>query len=244
MAWIKSDQSLRQHPKLTRLMVILQIEKPQAIGHMHLLWYWVLDYAKGGDTSKFSSQEIAIGAEWKGDSELFVRALRESRFMDENGYIHDWMDYSGKLEVVKRDNAARQAEFRQRKEREEKEALEKIAKKTPSESAPIDKYHLHARSALHILNEASGRKFREVDENLSVISARLREKDVTIDGVRLMIERQAKMWKETTMSEYLRPQTLFGKEKFDNYYAAKDQPIRTQQNGNPVAARRQPTFQA
>lgn len=27
------------------------------------------------------------------------------------------------------------------------------------------------------------------------------------------------------MSEYLRPQTLFNKTKFDGYYAAKDQPI-------------------
>lgn len=102
-----------------------------------------------------------------------------------------------------------------------------------SEGKP-DHYHKDARAALYILNEASGAHFREVDSNLILISARLREHDVDLAGVRKMIERQCKRWKGTTQAEYLRPETLFGKSKFDSYYAARELPI-NQDNGKPGA---------
>lgn len=88
-----------------------------------------------------------------------------------------------------------------------------------------DLYHPDSRSALYILNESSGRSFRETDQNLTFISSRLKEKGVTIDGVRQMILRQCKRWLRTSDAEYLRPSTLFNATKFDSYYAAKDQPI-------------------
>jgi uncharacterized phage protein (TIGR02220 family) len=83
----------------------------------------------------------------------------------------------------------------------------------------------HARAAIHHLNEKTGKRFREVESSMVVISARLSEPGVTIEGVLKMIDRQVDKWKGTTMEEYLRPETLFGKQKFDGYYAAKDQPI-------------------
>lgn len=91
-------------------------------------------------------------------------------------------------------------------------------------------YHKDSRSALHVLNEESGKHFREVDANLKVISARLQEPDVTLDGVRAMIARQVKRWRGTSQEEYLRPETLFGKSKFDGYYAAKEMPIAVETN--------------
>lgn len=87
------------------------------------------------------------------------------------------------------------------------------------------KYHKDARVALYTLNEASGHSYRETDTNLTAISARLSEPGVDIDGVRLMIDRQCKRWLGTNMAEYLRPTTLFGKEKFDGYYAARNAKI-------------------
>lgn len=101
---------------------------------------------------------------------------------------------------------------------------------TPAPTPSISKsekevYHPDSRTALHLLNELSGKRFREVDYNLSVITARLRETGVDLDGVRQMIERQVKRWKDTKFAEYLQPSTLFGKQKFDAYYAAKDLPV-------------------
>lgn len=93
-------------------------------------------------------------------------------------------------------------------------------------------YSPESRVALHYLNEKSGKHFRECESSLAPINARLKEKGVDIAGVKKMIERQCQQWKGGKLEEYLRPQTLFGKEKFDGYYAAKDQPINYELNLN------------
>lgn len=90
-----------------------------------------------------------------------------------------------------------------------------------------------ACSLLGYLNLLTGKEFREVDSNLSLIKARLKEPGVTSDGITRMIERQCELWKDDPkMSQYLRPETLFGKSKFDSYYAAKDLPITSQPSKN------------
>ena len=94
------------------------------------------------------------------------------------------------------------------------------------------KYHADARSVLYILNEASGKHFRETDSNLGFISARLCESGVDLPGVKTMILRQCARWKGTKEAEYLRPETLFNATKFDGYYAAKDQPIHENNGSN------------
>jgi len=95
-------------------------------------------------------------------------------------------------------------------------------------------YSSTSRSVLTYLREQTGRPFREVDSNLSVIQARLDEPGVDFEGIKKMIDRQILRWKGTNFEEYYRPTTLFGKEKFDGYYAAKDQPINGETHrGNP-----------
>jgi uncharacterized phage protein (TIGR02220 family) len=89
----------------------------------------------------------------------------------------------------------------------------------------------NARICLHWLNDKSGRHFRETGPNLTVIMARLRETGVDLEGVKRMIARQCQRWLDTSQAEYLRPETLFGKTKFDSYYAARDLPVNEQQAG-------------
>lgn len=86
-------------------------------------------------------------------------------------------------------------------------------------------YHKDARSVLFYLREATGRLFHENDANLAIITARLRESDGSFDDFKLMVDRQCQRWKGTDQEEYLRPETLFGKRKFDGYYAARKLPI-------------------
>jgi len=98
-----------------------------------------------------------------------------------------------------------------------------------------DHYHKHTRIVLYYLNEKAARKFRETDQNLEFISARLREPDVTLEGVKVMIDRQCRRWLKTDKAEYLRPPTLFNATKFDGYYAAREQKI--YENNGPVNQR-------
>lgn len=82
-----------------------------------------------------------------------------------------------------------------------------------------------ARIVLHHLNQSACRKYRETASNLSVIQARLDEVGGDLEGVKKMINRQVQRWIGTEQEEYLRPETLFGKQKFGSYYDNRDVPI-------------------
>lgn len=86
-------------------------------------------------------------------------------------------------------------------------------------------YRKETRMALAYLNEKSGRHYREVAANLDLIDARLSENGVTLDGVKQMLDRQRAKWKNTPQWEFFRPSTLFAPDKFDGYYAGRDEPL-------------------
>ena len=96
MAWIESHQTLRHHPKLAALAAALAITKVEATGHLHFLWWWCLDYAQDGNLGKHNDAVIEDAADWRGDSGRFVECLRQSGFLEE-GQLHDWDDYAGRL---------------------------------------------------------------------------------------------------------------------------------------------------
>lgn len=115
MAWIESHQDLEKNGKLLELANLLSINKYQAIGHLHSLWWWSLDNAEDGDISRFSSVTVTQACGWseyiKDEIDLsrinemtnsdkadgFIPALIECGFLDqkEDGlYIHNWRDYT------------------------------------------------------------------------------------------------------------------------------------------------------
>lgn len=115
VAWLESHQSLREHPKCKKFCRLLRVSKPEAVGYLHMLWWWALDYAEDGSLSKYDALDIAIGAEWEGDETQFVDALVTAGFLDRDGdklVIHDWRDYAGKLIERRARNAQRMREAR------------------------------------------------------------------------------------------------------------------------------------
>lgn len=74
-----------------------------------------------------------------------------------------------------------------------------------------------AAALLEFLNQKTGKKFRPVDENLSLIRARLRS-GVTPGDVRAVIAAKARQWNnDPKMRAYLRPATLFAASNFEQY---------------------------
>lgn len=114
MAWIESHQEIAHHPKTKRLAKRLGVSIPTAIGHLHLLWWWALDYAQDGNLTDYSEVEIAEAAGWEGDPSEFVDGLLHCGVNGSFGFlepddraalhIHDWQDYAGRL--VQRRQAA------------------------------------------------------------------------------------------------------------------------------------------
>jgi len=119
MAWIESHQELRQHPKTKRLARNLGVTIPAAIGHLHLLWWWAVDYAPDGDLTKYEDWEIADAICFETDEPSKVRkALVDSGFLDESEdglSIHKWSEYAGRT-IEQRKNAR----DRQKKHRDQK----------------------------------------------------------------------------------------------------------------------------
>jgi hypothetical protein len=115
MAWIESHQGLMHHPKTKRLARLLGVSVPTAIGHLHCLWYWALDYAQDGDLTGYDEIDVAGGALWDGDEREFSEALVKAGFVDlDPPRIHDWMDYAGLLVERRRADAERKRAYRER----------------------------------------------------------------------------------------------------------------------------------
>ena len=117
MAWIKSEQALASHPKVHLLAKELGISVPQVIGHLHLLWWWALDYADDGNLTRYRDF-IPNASQWVGDEEIYVTSLIKLGFIDvkdEQLYIHDWLDYTGALIETREKDAERKRQARARK---------------------------------------------------------------------------------------------------------------------------------
>lgn len=122
--WIESHQSLRKHPKTLRAARALGVSEVHLIGHLHCLWWWALDYAPDGDLSSYDNADIAAAAEWDGDADTFVAALRDAaqiggrpgflELKDDHLCVHDWAEYGGKLVAKREQDAARKRNTRQK----------------------------------------------------------------------------------------------------------------------------------
>lgn len=112
-AWIESHQTLRSHPK-TRRLARRCGGIAKAVGHLHCLWWWCLDYAQDGDLTDFDAEDIAIAAEWDGEPAEFVTMLTDCGFIDNSKgmHVHDWYDYAGKLIDRRERNAERMRQAR------------------------------------------------------------------------------------------------------------------------------------
>ncbi len=116
MAWIESHQALKDHPKTRRLARLLGVSVPAAIGHLHCLWWWALDYAPDGDLAPFDREDVAAAAMWEGLPEEFFSHMATAGFIDygdstgpgyltTHPFIHDWMDYAGRLVEIRKRKA-------------------------------------------------------------------------------------------------------------------------------------------
>lgn len=117
MAWIKSEQALASHPKVHLLAKDLGINVPQAVGHLHLLWWWALDYADDGNLTRYRDF-IPSASQWTGDEELFIESLIKHGWLDKKDselFIHDWLDYTGALIETREKDAERKRRYRQSK---------------------------------------------------------------------------------------------------------------------------------
>lgn len=113
MAYLKSHQSLADHPKTRRAARKLGVNVPTVIGHLHLLWWWAVDYTPDGDLTHVDADDLADAARWEGDPQRLLDALVDcgpgdrAGFLERDGdrlVIHDWLqaDHAGALATARK----------------------------------------------------------------------------------------------------------------------------------------------
>lgn len=109
MVWIESHSTIGAHPKTRKLARLLAISVAQAVGHLHLLWHFAVEYARDGElVPRHDLEDIAAGALWEGAAQDFLTALVESGFVDSTGathVLHDWHHHGGKAVYAYEDRA-------------------------------------------------------------------------------------------------------------------------------------------
>ncbi len=138
--FIASYDTLLDHPKLDRMAFTLKKDPKVVFWHLHALWHWACVYAEDGDLSGFLDEEIAKGACWPiSNAAEFVKALKtyparyKHGFLEENGKLHDWHDFAGKLMERRRADRDRKADTRKRNDAERPQAVRKTSAGSPVE---------------------------------------------------------------------------------------------------------------
>ncbi|GMA55422.1 hypothetical protein GCM10025857_67790 [Alicyclobacillus contaminans] len=113
------------------------MSKPAAIGYLHQLWWWSLDYAQDGDLSRYTVDEIEAGAEWDGEPGKFLESIRKAGFVDEDDQLHDWYDYAGKYIEQREKDAERKREQREKAKQKKKKDVQPMSGGRPEDIQPM-----------------------------------------------------------------------------------------------------------
>ena len=98
--WIQVYSNLTSHRKTGRLADALGLANSfvspnvVAVGILISLWTWAIQNAIDGDLSGCSSRAIAEACRWNKKPEVLVSALVDSGWMDRDGKLHDWDEYT------------------------------------------------------------------------------------------------------------------------------------------------------
>lgn len=114
MAWIEVHQGLRQHPKMYALKERLRLQSvSEAIGACISLWLWAMDSRPDGNLGFVPDAALpdALGLHRRKGADI-RSALVAVGLVDDDGMIHDWQQYAGRLLDIRAANAQRKRDRR------------------------------------------------------------------------------------------------------------------------------------
>lgn len=164
--WIESHIEIGRHPKIRALARQAGISIPTAVGHLHLLWHFAMEFAPDGNLSRFSPQDIEGAIMWDGDVTVMYALLSVTGWLDVDDSdeddiliaVHDWPVYAGRL-----------LEQREKSRERARRHREKTAAESGKESGNGDvTVTSRARNALTVPNRTVPKSKESNDSLLSV----------------------------------------------------------------------------
>ena len=111
MSWLRVDEALADDPAIFRAAEKLGLDDSDLfLGKFIRLSSWVSRYASDGDLRGFDAAEIAKGAAWLGDAQVFLDALHAAGLISEQDdrlELRDWWETQGKHREQQRRDAKR-----------------------------------------------------------------------------------------------------------------------------------------
>ncbi|OBZ08903.1 hypothetical protein A8L34_22380 [Bacillus sp. FJAT-27264] len=126
--WIKSYQATDRDPQTRKFCRLTGLDTPAAVGSLHMIWWWAMDWAPEGDLTKFEPIDLADAAHFEGDAQVFFDALVEAGYVAktlEGHEIMDWNSIGGQVIEGRKKAATKKAN--QRAKAAEKKAAEEAA---------------------------------------------------------------------------------------------------------------------
>lgn len=100
MAWIESHQKLKDDPRLFDVMAGMNWTKAEAIGRLHMFWWWCVDHAETGDLRSFNDTHLALAVELNpSEGAAFKAAMVKAGFIEKEPYfrLHNWWRFTGRF---------------------------------------------------------------------------------------------------------------------------------------------------
>jgi len=237
MSWLKFETTTPDKVEVFELARILGLDPDAVVGKLLRVWAWFDQHTEDGSANVSGILLLDRLAGVAGFCDAMAQvdwliieddAIGLPNFDRHNGHSAKNRLLSAERKRRERDNVAAKSRPNRDKSvtRIEKNRIEK--KKTTLSGKP------DAVDILNYLNSKAGKSFRPGEAHIKMIMARLKEPGVVVEGVREMIDSKCAAWlTDDKMGQFLRPQTLFNKTKFANYY---DERKNVQGNRDTTAA--------
>lgn len=125
MAWIELHQASAWHRKTIGLAKSLGVRRNEAFGALNTLWLWAVEHAQDGHIGHLTDREVAAAAGWHGRPDRFVLGLHDNGWLDDDGALHDWHDYAGRLIEQRKADIERKRKDRDEREKQRRDEEER-----------------------------------------------------------------------------------------------------------------------
>jgi hypothetical protein len=175
MVWIRSDAELAYHGKLENLLNQVKIGRREAVGSLHLLWWFVAKNGQNGLLPKMTDVQIAGLCDHNGNAGRFVSGLIECGFLDRSEHglkVHDWDEWISepiRKELYRKNSDKCPPKIRTNVQENVSSAQESLSLCSVLMSFPVSK-NLKTNTDTWFLTEEKAKEYQETYPGVDIIS--------------------------------------------------------------------------